>query len=196
MTKRAVGESKVSVRTRRCLKPLLKRYFSENAPYVSSTSYLPHISLNTSYDIFPPCCFLCSLYFIRLPISYYQPAFYYPISRHIVSHPSHIPSLTRDGNPKASSDPGEVLWTRVKKLTLEAWRIGWFRYHKEFVKSYKCILEFGDDFIYKKTAFTIMGFLRTQASLYLMANCGGAIRSFVLSYNIFIECGIYTQYQV
>ena len=113
------GESQVSVRTRRYLKPLVKRYFSENTPYVSRTSYLPHISINTSYDIFPPCFFLWSLYFIRVPISYYQPEFYYPISRHIVSHPSHIPSLNRDGNPKASSKPGEVLWTRVKKLMLE-----------------------------------------------------------------------------
>ena len=51
-------------------------------------------------------------------------------------------------------------------------------------------------FIYKKIAFTIMGFLRTQASLYLMANSGGAISSFILLYNIFIECGKYTQYQV
>lgn len=173
--KRAVGENQVSVRTRRCLKPLVKRYFSENTPYVSSASPLPCISLNTSYDIFPPYFFLCSPYFIRLPISYYQSAFSYPISRHIASHPSHIPSLNGDGNPKARSDPGEVLWTRARKLMLEAWTIGWFRYSKEVVKSYKCILEFLVDFIYKKIAFAIIGFLRTQASLYFMANCGSAV---------------------
>ena len=64
----------------------------------------------------------------------------------IASHSSHIPSLNRDVNPKARSKPGKVWWTRVKKLMLEVWRIGWFRYHKEFVKSYKCILEFGRNY--------------------------------------------------
>lgn len=119
---RAVGESQVSVRIRGCLKPLVKRYFSQNTPYVFSASHLPYTSLNTAHPVtFPPYFFLCSLYFIRLPISCYQFAFYYPIPRHIASH-----SLNGDGNPKARPDPGEVLWAKARKLMLEAWTVGWF----------------------------------------------------------------------